>query len=102
VIATDPAVHPSLQRLLDGQIALNLDAASAIFGVSPHFTLDGDLVEYIASILGAVAVLSQDRSGAGAGSKQLEHLALPTAADAAQPGRPARERNLRDFNCQTA
>ena len=36
VIATDPAVHPFLQRLLDGQIALKLDATSAIFGVSPH------------------------------------------------------------------
>jgi YjbE family integral membrane protein len=57
VIATDPAVHPILQRLLDGKIALSLDATSAIFGTSPHFTLDGDIVEYIASILGALVVL---------------------------------------------
>jgi YjbE family integral membrane protein len=52
VIESDPAVNPLLQRLLDGQIALKLDATSALFGVSPH-----DLVGYIASVLGAVAVL---------------------------------------------
>jgi YjbE family integral membrane protein len=57
VIATDPAVHPLLQRLLDGQIALHLDATSAVFGVSPHFILDADLAEYICSTLGAIAVL---------------------------------------------
>jgi YjbE family integral membrane protein len=85
VIATDPAVHPLLARLLDGQIVLNLDATSVAFGVSPHFSLDGDLVEYICSLLGAIAVL-------GAGSiwrkrrlQQLDHLALPAAVEAAQP-----------------
>src|SRR5258708_7064187 len=58
VIATDPAVQPWLKRLLDGQIAFNLDAKSVVFGVSPHFSLDGDLVEYIASLLGAIVVLT--------------------------------------------
>jgi YjbE family integral membrane protein len=57
VIETDPAIHPWLQRLLDGQIVLDLDATSAVFGVSPHLRLDADLAEYLASILGAVAVL---------------------------------------------
>jgi YjbE family integral membrane protein len=57
VIATDPAVHPFLHRLLDGRIALELDATSAVFGVAPHLSLDGDLVEYIVSVLGAIAVL---------------------------------------------
>jgi YjbE family integral membrane protein len=85
VIATDPAVHPLLQRLLDGQIALNLDATSAIFGVSPHFSLDGDLVEYIASILGAIAVLVAGSIWRRRRLKQLELLALPAAAEAAQP-----------------
>src|SRR5665213_1603723 len=42
VIATDPAVHPLLHRFLDGQIARQLDATSAVFGASPHFSLDGD------------------------------------------------------------
>jgi len=85
VIETDPAVHPLLQRLLDGQIALNLDATSAIFGVSPHFSLDGDLVEYIASILGAIVVLIAGSIWRRRRLRQLEHLALPTAAEVAQP-----------------
>jgi YjbE family integral membrane protein len=83
VIETDPAVHPLLQRLLDGQIALNLDATSAIFGISPHFSLDGDLVEYIASILGAIVVLVAGSLWRRRRLKQLEHLALPTAAEVA-------------------
>jgi YjbE family integral membrane protein len=58
VIATDPAVHPFLQRLLDGQIAARLDASSTIFGVLPHVTLDGDPAEYICSAIGSIAVLA--------------------------------------------
>src|ERR1700686_574072 len=57
VIATDPAVHPGLHRVLDGGIALNLDATSAIFGVVSHFSVAADLVEYLCSILGVMAVL---------------------------------------------
>ena len=57
VIESDPAVHPFLQRLLDGQIAFKLDATSAIFGISPHLNLDADLIGYVASVLGAVMVL---------------------------------------------
>jgi YjbE family integral membrane protein len=57
VIATDPAVRPFLQQLLDGRIALSLEATSQILGVSPHFSLDGDVVEYAAAVLGALAVL---------------------------------------------
>jgi YjbE family integral membrane protein len=57
VIATDPADHPFLQRLLDGQIAFNLDATSSIFNWSPHIRLDGDIDEYVCSILGAITVL---------------------------------------------
>jgi YjbE family integral membrane protein len=85
VIETDPAVHPLLQRLLDGQIALNLDATSAIFGVSPHFSLDGDLVGYIASVLGAIAVLVVGSIWRRRRLQQLDHLALPAAVEAAQP-----------------
>jgi YjbE family integral membrane protein len=54
VIATDLAVHPFLQRLLDG---LQIDATSAIFGPSPHVALDGDTAEYFCAVLGALAVL---------------------------------------------
>ncbi len=85
VIETDPAVHPLLQRLLDGQIALSLDATSAIFGVSPHFSLDGDLVGYLASVLGAVAVLVVGSIWRKRRLQQLEHLALPARGEAALP-----------------
>jgi YjbE family integral membrane protein len=85
VIETDPVVHPLLQRLLDGQIALNLDATSAIFGVSPHFSLDGDLVEYLASVLGAIAVLVAGSIWRKRKLQQLDHLALPAAVEAARP-----------------
>jgi YjbE family integral membrane protein len=77
VIETDPAVHPLLQRLLDGQIALSLDANSAIFGVSPHFSL--------ASVLGAVAVRVVGSIWRRRKLQQLEHLALPVAGEAALP-----------------
>ena len=85
VIETDPAVHPFLQRLLDGQIALSLDATSAIFGISPHFSLDGDLVEYISSVLGAVGVLVVGSIWRKRKLQQLEHLALPAAGETALP-----------------
>jgi predicted tellurium resistance membrane protein TerC len=85
VIASDPAVQPLLKRLLDGQIALNLDATSAVFGVSPHFSLDGDLIEYLASIVGAIGVLVLGSIWRKRKLQQVEHLALPVVAEAAQP-----------------
>ena len=85
VIETDPAVRPVLQRLLDGQIALSLDATSAVFGVAPHFSLDGDLVEYIASVLGAIAVLVAGSIWRKRRLQQLEQIALPAAVEVAQP-----------------
>jgi YjbE family integral membrane protein len=57
VIETDPAVEPWLHHLLDGTISLHLDAKSLVFGVAPQFNLEGELDEYIASVLGAIAVL---------------------------------------------
>jgi YjbE family integral membrane protein len=85
VIETDPAVHPLLQRLLDGQITLDLDATSAVFGVSPHFRLEGDLVEYLASVLGAIAVLVAGSIWRKRRLQHLEQLALPDAVEVAQP-----------------
>jgi YjbE family integral membrane protein len=84
VIATDPAIHPLLQQLLDGQISLNLDATSALFGISPRFSLEGDLVEYIASVLGAIGVLAVGSVWRRRIRQHLEHIALP-AVEAAQP-----------------
>jgi YjbE family integral membrane protein len=56
VIATDPAVQPLLMHLLDGQMVFNVDATSALFGAS-HFSLVGDLMQSVASVLGAIVVL---------------------------------------------
>jgi YjbE family integral membrane protein len=57
VMETDPAVEPWLHHLLDGTISLHLDAKSLVFGVAPQFNLEGELDEYIASVLGAIVVL---------------------------------------------
>ena len=80
VIATDLAVHPFLQRLLDG---LQLDATSTIFGTPPRITLDGDTAEYICSVLGAIAVLT---AGSIWRKRRLRHSEHPTRrAEATQP-----------------
>ena len=85
VIESDPAVQPVLHRILDGTIALNLDARSAIFGVSPHFILEGELVGYIASFLGAITVLVAGSIWRKRKLEQFEHLALPDAGEVVQP-----------------
>jgi YjbE family integral membrane protein len=81
VIESDPAVQPFLHRLLDGTIALHLDASSAVFGVSPHFNLEGELVEYLASVLGAITVLVAGSIWRRRRLKQLEHVALPDGGE---------------------
>ena len=85
VIESDPAVQPFLHRLLDGTIAINLDATSAVFGVSPHFSLGGDLVGYIASILGALVVLVVGSIWRKRRLQQLEHLTLQDRGEMVQP-----------------
>jgi YjbE family integral membrane protein len=85
VIATDPVVHPILHRLLDGQIALHLDATSAVFGVSPHFSLDGDLVETVCSVLGAIIVLVAGSIWRRRKLIDAEHPGLAAASDRVQP-----------------
>jgi YjbE family integral membrane protein len=85
VIETDPAIHPFLQRLLDGQVALNFDATSAIFGGSSHFSLDGDLVGYLCSILGAITVLVVGSAWRKRKLAHAEHPALVAAGEAVPP-----------------
>ena len=85
VIESDPAVHPFLKRFLDGQIAFNLDATSTIFGISPHFSLAADLVEYVCAMLGVVTVLVVGSIWRKRRLRQLEDLALLDAVEAAQP-----------------
>ncbi|MEW6643152.1 MAG: YjbE family putative metal transport protein [Pseudomonadota bacterium] len=57
VIATDPAVQPFLQHVLDGQIALNIDAVSAIFATTKQAVFSEPLGEFTLALLGAVVVL---------------------------------------------
>jgi YjbE family integral membrane protein len=57
VIATDPGLEPFLHRVLDGHIMLTVDGTSAIFGASPHLRLDGELIETLATVFGAIIVL---------------------------------------------
>jgi YjbE family integral membrane protein len=57
VIASDLAVAPILHHLLDGKIALDIAGTSAVFGSSWHFNAGTDLVEWLASVLGAIVVL---------------------------------------------
>ncbi|WP_159009257.1 TerC family protein [Bradyrhizobium sp. S69] len=85
VIATDPADHPFLQRLLDGQIAFNLDATSSIFNWSPHIRLNGDIDEYVCSILGAITVLVVGSIWRRRKLRQLKKPALSVASEAAPP-----------------
>jgi len=78
VIATDPGVHPYLQRLLDGQIALNIDPTSAIFNLPSHLQVGTNLGELVLGILGVVLVLvvgSMWRKRA-----MTEHAAVPAEA----------------------
>jgi YjbE family integral membrane protein len=84
VIATDPAVHPILQQLLDGKIAFSLDATSTVLGISPRLRLDGDLVETVCAVLGAVAVLV---AGSIWRRRKFRHVerSTPSARAAVQP-----------------
>ncbi len=57
VIATDPAVHPFLQRLLNGEIALHMDANSSILGFARQFRFGENIGEFAVAVLGVVIVL---------------------------------------------
>src|SRR3569623_1592879 len=78
VIATDPGVHPYLQRLLDGEIALNIDPTSAIFNLPSHLQMGTNLGELVLGLLGVAIVLvvgSMWRKRA-----MSEHAAVPAEA----------------------
>jgi YjbE family integral membrane protein len=86
VIASDPALEPLLKHLLDGQLVLNVDATSALFGAS-HFSLDGDLMGTAASVLGAIVVLVAGSIWRKRSLSQAGHAA-PAAVEAAQRVEP--------------
>lgn len=56
VIASDPVDQTLLHEVLSGRMIFSIDATSAIFGVS-HLSFDGDLMDIVASTLGAIIVL---------------------------------------------
>lgn len=85
VIASDPALQPFLHRLLDGKIVLDVSAASAIFGVSPHFSLDNELIDTIASLLGAIIVVVAGSIWRKRRLGQDQDNAPPAAVKAARP-----------------
>jgi YjbE family integral membrane protein len=86
VIASDPALEPLLKHLLDGQLVLNVDATSALFGAS-HFSLDGELMGTVASVLGAIVVLVAGSIWRKRSLSRAEH-ATPAAVEAAQRVEP--------------
>ncbi len=57
VIATDPAIAPRLRQLLDGDVSLNIDTTSSMFGFVKHLKLDGEIDELLLAVLGATIVL---------------------------------------------
>jgi YjbE family integral membrane protein len=57
VIATDPIVGPLLHQMLDGNISLNIDTTSSIFGFAKHLRFDGSIGEFALALLGAAVVL---------------------------------------------
>jgi YjbE family integral membrane protein len=83
VIASDPAVAPLLHRLVDGKIALDITGTSAIFGVTPQISLDGDLAETLSSFLGAIIVLVAGTVWRKRKLAEAEEVVL--SADAAAP-----------------
>jgi YjbE family integral membrane protein len=56
VIASDPIDQALLHDVLNGQMVFSIEATSKIFGVS-HLSFDGDLMDIVASMLGAIVVL---------------------------------------------
>ena len=56
VIASDPVDQSLLHEVLNGQMVFSIEATSTIFGVS-HLSFDGDLMDFVASALGAILVL---------------------------------------------
>ena len=57
VIATDPAIHPMLQRFFDGATGTRLDAWLAMFGITPRFAGGGQGSEVLCAVVGAIVVL---------------------------------------------
>lgn len=58
LISSDPALQPFLHRLLAGRIALDINATSTIFGAAPHVSIEGEPINILAALSGALVVLA--------------------------------------------
>jgi YjbE family integral membrane protein len=74
VIATDPAIHPMLQRFFDGAAGARLDGLLALLGMAPRFANGGHGAEIVCGVLGAVVVVIV---GALWRRRRLRHVEQP-------------------------
>jgi YjbE family integral membrane protein len=74
VIATDPAIHPMLQRFFDGPVGVKLDGMLAMFGVAPSFAGGGHGGEIVCAVIGVVVVLA---AGWIWRKRKLQHVTQP-------------------------
>ena len=77
VIATDPAIAPGLRKLLDGDVSLNIDTTSSMFGFVNHLKLDGEIDELLLAVLGAATVVVV---GSIWRRRKLQEIAAPVTA----------------------
>jgi YjbE family integral membrane protein len=77
VIATDPAIAPRLHQLLAGDISLNVDTTSSLFGFVEHLKFDSEIDELLLAIVGATLVLVL---GSIWRRRKLREMAAPAAA----------------------
>jgi YjbE family integral membrane protein len=82
VIASDPAIVPFVHGVLDGRIALSVEATSSVFGVSPQFSLDTELIDFLASVFGAIIVLVAGSIWRARSRNETEHRAKLAAGEA--------------------
>jgi YjbE family integral membrane protein len=81
VIVSDPIDQTLFHNLLNGRITI--EATSTILGAS-HFNLDGDLVDFVASALGAIVVLIVGTIWRRRKLRDVEHEAALASAETVQ------------------
>jgi YjbE family integral membrane protein len=81
VIVSDPIDETLFHHLLNGHITI--EATSTILGVS-HLNLDGDLVDFVASAVGAIMVLIIGTIWRRRRLRDTEHVAALGAAETVQ------------------
>src|SRR5262245_20271417 len=83
VIASDPVDQALLHDVLNGQMIFSIEATSKAFGVS-HLSFDGDLMDIVASMLGAIVVLIAGSIWRSRKLRESARVASLAAAEAQQ------------------